>query len=140
MYPLTVVERECVRDYPVPGSSFVVPKGMLVQIPTLAIMQDERYFPDPERFDPEHFSQEKKATRSPYAYLAFGQGPRNCLGMRFAMLQMKIALVKIIRTLKVIPCEKTVETLVPDPISRSHQPKGGIWLKVEKRNNSTPLE
>ena len=79
-YPLTVVERECVKDYRVPGSDFVIPKGMLVQIPSLAFMKDEKYFS--ADFDPENFSAEKLAVRSPYAYLAFGQGPRNCIGMR----------------------------------------------------------
>ncbi len=38
-WPLTVVERECVKDYKVPGTDFVIPKGMLVQLPTMAIMQ-----------------------------------------------------------------------------------------------------
>ncbi len=52
------------------------------------IMKDEKYFSNPEKFDPEHFSPEKKAERSPYTFLAFGQGPRNCIGMRFALLQV----------------------------------------------------
>jgi cytochrome P450 len=52
------------------------------------IMKDEKYFSNPEKFDPENFSPEKKAERSPYTFLAFGQGPRNCIGMRFALLQV----------------------------------------------------
>ena len=56
------------------------------------IMKDEKYFNNPEKFDPENFSPERKAKRSPYAFLAFGQGPRNCVGMRFALLQVNILL------------------------------------------------
>lgn len=134
-YPLTVVERECVKDYKINGMEFVIPKGMLVQIPSLAFMKDEANFPDPEKFDPENFSPEQKAVRSPYAYLAFGQGPRNCIGMRFALLQMKIALTHVLYNYKVIPCAKTVEKLVPDPLSRTGQPIGGVWVKLEKRYN-----
>jgi cytochrome P450 len=52
------------------------------------IMKDERFFENPEKFDPENFSPEKKSERSPYTFLAFGQGPRNCIGMRFALLQV----------------------------------------------------
>jgi cytochrome P450 len=51
-------------------------------------MKDEKYFSNPEIFDPDNFSPEKKAQRSPYSFLAFGQGPRNCIGMRFALLQV----------------------------------------------------
>ena len=53
------------------------------------IMKDEKYFNNPEKFDPDNFSPEKKAERNPYAFLAFGQGPRNCIGMRFALLQVQ---------------------------------------------------
>ncbi len=64
-WPLTVVERECVREYRVPGTDFAVPPGMLVQLPTLAIMADERHFgPDAGRFDPENFADpERRAAR-----------------------------------------------------------------------------
>ena len=55
------------------------------------LMKDEKYFgSNPEKFDPDNFSPENKADRSPYTFLAFGQGPRNCVGMRFALLQVKI--------------------------------------------------
>ncbi len=54
------------------------------------IMKDEKYFNNPEKFDPDNFSPEKKSERNPYAFLAFGQGPRNCIGMRFALLQVQI--------------------------------------------------
>ena len=52
------------------------------------IMKEEKYFSNPEKFDPENFSADKKAERNPYTFLAFGQGPRNCVGMRFALLQV----------------------------------------------------
>ena len=74
MYPLTPLERLCVKDYKIPETDFVVPKGMLVQIATGAIMKDEQYFPNPLEFNPENFSPESKAQRNPYAFLSFGQG------------------------------------------------------------------
>jgi len=46
-------------------------------------------------FNPENFSKENKAKRHPYTYLPFGQGPRNCIGMRFALLEAKIALIQV---------------------------------------------
>jgi len=46
-------------------------------------------------FNPENFSKEAKAKRHPYTFLPFGQGPRSCIGMRFALLEMKIAFVQV---------------------------------------------
>ena len=53
-------------------------------------MKNEMFYPDPEVFNPDNFSAENKSSRSPYSFLAFGQGPRNCVGMRFALLQVEI--------------------------------------------------
>ncbi len=64
-WPVTPVERECVQEYDVPGMGFTVPKGMLVQIPTVALMNDERHFgPNAEKFDPDNFADpERRASR-----------------------------------------------------------------------------
>ena len=69
---------------------------MLVQFPTHAYMRDPQYFPNPDEFNPENFSPKNKASRSPYAYLSFGQGPRNCVGMRFALLNIKVAFARLL--------------------------------------------
>ena len=52
-----------------------------------------------------------------FAYLPFGQGPRACIGMRFAMMEAKLALANIIRKFKLIPSEKTIEPLELDPMA-----------------------
>jgi cytochrome P450 family 6 len=58
----------------------VLEKGILTVIPVLALHHDPKYYPDPERFDPERFSEEEKAKRHHYVYLPFGEGPRMCIG------------------------------------------------------------
>jgi cytochrome P450 family 6 len=58
----------------------VLEKGIRTVIPILALHHDPKYYPDPERFDPERFSEEEKAKRHHYVYLPFGEGPRICIG------------------------------------------------------------
>lgn len=53
---------------------------------------------------------------------------------RFAMLQMKIALTRTLSQFTFKPhAEKTPDQLIPDPLSRSGQPIGGIWIQIERR-------
>ena len=66
-------------------------------VPTYSIHRDPKLWPKPERFDPERFSPEAKQSRDPYAYMPFGHGPRNCIGMRFAQMEMKLMLVRILK-------------------------------------------
>ncbi|XP_076330591.1 cytochrome P450 3A19-like [Tachypleus tridentatus] len=64
-----------------------IPKGTIVQIPIYAIHHDPKYYPEPNIFDSERFLPENKKRRHPDTYLTFGAGHRNCLGMRFALLE-----------------------------------------------------
>jgi len=58
-----------------------VEKGIHVVIPVLGLHRDPKYFPDPEKFEPERFSEEAKRNRPNYVYLPFGEGQRICIGM-----------------------------------------------------------
>lgn len=72
-------ERMCTKDYQMPGSSIVIPKGKCIVIPIYGTHMDPDYFSDPEKFIPERFSKDNKLLRNPYAFLPFGHGPRNCI-------------------------------------------------------------
>jgi len=80
-YPsVPILNRECTKTYKIPGSDVTLEKGMLTVIPVLGLHYDPKYYPDPDRFDPERFSEEEKAKRHHFAYLPFGEGPRICIG------------------------------------------------------------
>jgi cytochrome P450 family 6 len=63
-----------------------VEKGIQLVIPIEAIHNDPQYFPEPDRFDPERFSEEAKRKRHHYVYLPFGEGPRICIGNQSTVL------------------------------------------------------
>nr|XP_042126190.1 cytochrome P450 3A25-like [Peromyscus maniculatus bairdii] len=101
-------------------------------VPTYPLHRDPEYWPEPEEFCPERFSKENKGSINPYVYLPFGNGPRNCLGMRFALISMKFAVVRVLQNFTLQPCE---ETQIPLKLSKQtiFQPEEPIILKVVSR-------
>lgn len=80
--PAFQVERMCGKNYQYEDDqrTFTIEKGQSVFIPIYGLHHDERYFPQPNQFDPERFSDENKSKIVPCSYLPFGVGPRNCIG------------------------------------------------------------
>lgn len=78
--PFPFLPRRCNKAYSIPGTDIVLEPGTFIQIPTQSIQRDPDYYPNPDKFDPERFSEEAKAQRNPLTFLAFGEGPRNCIG------------------------------------------------------------
>ncbi|CAG2172994.1 unnamed protein product [Oppiella nova] len=72
-----------------------IEKGVIAEIPVYAIHHDPDHYPDPFTFIPDRFMPENRGHIKAYTYLPFGSGPRNCIGMRFALLEAKLALAKI---------------------------------------------
>ncbi|RDD37243.1 Cytochrome P450 3A24 [Trichoplax sp. H2] len=83
-------------------------RGVMLGIPIYAIHHNPKLWPNPDQFMPERFSSKEKSKRHPYSYLPFGSGPRNCLGIRLAMLEVKIALVSILQNFELIISKDTV--------------------------------
>jgi len=110
-----------------------IPKGISVTFPVVAIHNDPEIWESPDKYDPERFTPDNKAGRHPYAFLPFGQGPRNCIGMRLALLEMKIALAAILQSLAPVKCEKSVYPPVMNPYDITA--KDGLWVKWEVRKN-----
>ncbi|CAL1527754.1 unnamed protein product [Lymnaea stagnalis] len=103
--PIPTVSRKAKETRTYDG--ITIPKGACVMIPFWHIVMDPKIWPEPEKFIPERFSPEEKDRRDPMAFICFGQGPRLCLGMCLAYLELKQALVHILRKVKVVLNENT---------------------------------
>jgi cytochrome P450 len=129
LYPPTWrLVRRAVRDFPVGG--YTVPGGSLVVLCQYAMHRDPRYFPDPERFDPERWTPEAKAARPQFAYFPFGGGPRRCVGESFAMTEGVLLLATLARRWRVRPVEGHPVELFPEHLLRA---KRGMPVRLERR-------
>lgn len=113
--PGTRVERSAVEDYALGEKRIKIPKGCVVIVPVYAMHRDPEFFPEPEAFKPERFSDSNVDSIRPYTYLPFGAGPRNCIGMRLALQAVKLCLFHSVRNIRFVRTEKTK---VPLKISR----------------------
>jgi len=98
MYPLAslVVNRLCMEDTEVCGQK--IPAGVAVQPDIWTLHYSEELWGpvDPHKFEPERCSKEEMKNRHAMAWMPFGAGPRNCIGMRFALMELKVTLVSIL--------------------------------------------
>ncbi|XP_060140803.1 cytochrome P450 3A28-like isoform X1 [Globicephala melas] len=99
------IERICKKDVEVNG--VFIAKGTTVVVPLFVLHNDPELWPEPEEFRPERFSKKNKESINPYTYMPFGIGPRNCIGMRFAIMNIKLALVRILQHFSFKPCKET---------------------------------
>ncbi|XP_012060475.1 PREDICTED: cytochrome P450 6A1-like [Atta cephalotes] len=132
--PGTIVMRQSTSSYTFDGTKVSIPKDQKVWIPIYAIHRDPNIYPKPDVFDPERFNDEVVQSRHSMSYLPFGDGPRNCIGARFAIYQSKLGLTKILRNYKIETCEETPIPYVNDPKAFILAPKGGLHLKMVKIN------
>jgi len=132
------MERCAVRDYTIPDTNIHLPKGTTVQMSIYAMQRDPEHYPDPLRFDPDRFLPEEKEKRHPATWVPFGNGPRNCIGLRFALFETKVALVSVLKDLTLLPTETTPPPPMPlEKKSLSIVPQGNIMsLRVVLREKS----
>ena len=106
MYPpFTDHFRTCTKDSVVNGIK--VKKGTMIRMPNYPAHFDPEFFPEPEKFKPERFFKENADKLVPYTWRPFGSGNRVCIAQRFAILEIKIFMAKLLAKLKVSATPKT---------------------------------
>uniref|UniRef100_A0A8D8PAU6 Cytochrome P450 4V2 n=1 Tax=Culex pipiens TaxID=7175 RepID=A0A8D8PAU6_CULPI len=128
--PVPFIGRKLVDDIEMNGTTIKAGQDFLV--PIYAIHRNPKVYPDPERFDPERFSDTAESRRGPYDYIPFSAGSRNCIGQRYAMMEMKTTLIKLIHNYKILPGESLRELRVKTDLVL--RPDRGIPVKIVARN------
>ncbi|XP_025106012.1 cytochrome P450 3A21-like isoform X2 [Pomacea canaliculata] len=105
--PVVLFSRQAAETRTIKGVA--IPAGCEIAVNIYAVMQDEDFFSEPHKFIPERFDDKNISTL--LRELAFGAGPRQCIGMRLALYEAKMAAVTIVRRFKFIKVPETVETI-----------------------------
>lgn len=123
--------RQCMETCVIEGVEF--PAGVCVNIPAFVIHRIPEYWPEPERFDPDRFLPELVKKRPAFAYMPFGLGPKQCIGIRMAQLELKMALVQILQRVKFEKREDTTKEL-KFRAATILQPRDPVVVKVVARS------
>ncbi|XP_002741529.1 leukotriene-B4 omega-hydroxylase 3-like [Saccoglossus kowalevskii] len=111
----------------------VLPAGFSVAIFILGVHHNPHVWDDPEVFDPMRFSSENSKNRTPYAFIPFAAGPRNCIGQNFAMNELKVVISRILHRF-----ELSIDNSCPTPKRRFGfvlRAENGIYIKLKPRSS-----
>ncbi|XP_037036008.1 cytochrome P450 9e2-like [Bradysia coprophila] len=131
--PALLTDRVCNKEitFIVDGQTVTMKAGQQFWIPIYGLHMDPKYFPEPKKFDPERYSDENASKIVNGSYIPFGIGPRNCIGSRFALLQIKAVAFHLLKHFTFEVCEKTALPLEMGKLSLV--PEKGIHLEFKKR-------
>ncbi|XP_037945296.1 cytochrome P450 4e3-like isoform X2 [Teleopsis dalmanni] len=103
LYPsVPLIARRADQQYDMNGT--ILPKDTMLNIAIIMLGYNDENFPDPYRCDPDRFDLDKQDNKlNPFAYVPFSAGPRNCIGQKFAQLQLKTVISRIVRTFHILP-------------------------------------
>ncbi|XP_065075485.1 cytochrome P450 9e2-like [Ochlerotatus camptorhynchus] len=136
--PLPATDRKCVKDYVLNNPEddspmFEIEQDRTVWIPIYCFHHDPKYFPNPERFDPERFNDSNRQQLNQAAYMPFGVGPRNCIGSRFALMSAKMILFRLLQSYRVDVCPKTDTKMELSKTKMNMTMDKGHWVYLQNR-------
>ncbi|XP_062560958.1 cytochrome P450 4d1-like [Armigeres subalbatus] len=132
LYPsVPLIGRRCVEETTIEGKT--VPAGANIIIGVFFMGRDPNYFENPLEFIPERFSGETSVEKfNPYKYIPFSAGPRNCIGQKFALNEMKSVISKLLRHYEfILPAGNTNEPLLASELIL--KPHHGVPLQIRRR-------
>ncbi len=135
LYPPTWIFVRIAQQEDKLPSGATIPAGSKIYLCQYVMHRHPRYFPDPEKFDPERFTEGAKKERPQFAYFPFGGGARVCIGEHFAKMEGTLVLASIAQRfrLSLVPGQ----TIVPEP-KMTLRPQNGIMMRLRQRDRRQP--
>jgi cytochrome P450 len=113
-------------------SGHLIPPGTPIVKAIGVSLRDEKYFPDPDNFDPDRFLPENTKKRPNLAFVPFGVGQRRCPGYKFAKFEAIAVASVILRTFELIPAFEN-DIFIQPVFAFVTKPETEIWLKLKRR-------
>jgi len=126
--PAWAIGRQAIRDVEIAGR--VLPRDAVILTSQWVIHRDPRWYPDPEKFDPQRWTPEARSQRPRWSYFPFGGGSRQCIGESFAWMEAILVLAAILPKWKIELTDAKPLILRPTITLR---PKEGIPMRLRKR-------
>jgi cytochrome P450 len=127
--PAWLIGRCALNDYQIDG--YFIPAGSNFLISQYLVHRNEKYFPDPLKFDPERWRPEERESRPKFSYFPFGGGPRVCIGEHFAWMEGALVIATVAQSWKMRLVEG--HPVEPHPMI-TLRPKYGMKMIVERRS------
>ncbi|BES87461.1 cytochrome P450 [Nesidiocoris tenuis] len=123
--------RVATKDYQFPNG-IRIEKGTNVVLPTISLHYDPNYFPEPFKFKPERFEGQGPIKGS---YAPFGDGPRICIGKRFAEVEMKLTMAKLLLNYNFLPGKEDCDLHDHEIGALTAQTKKPMYVRIQKLKN-----
>ncbi|KAK4873113.1 hypothetical protein RN001_015142 [Aquatica leii] len=130
--PVSIISRECTKNYTIPDSDVTIEKGCAVIISTLGIHRDPEFYPNPDEFDPERFSPEDMKKRPPCTWIPFSAGPRNCIAYQFGTMEAKTVIATLLNRYRFTITPESEQPFTYSASTLLLLPSNKIQLNVEK--------
>ncbi|XP_073959253.1 cytochrome P450 6B6-like [Choristoneura fumiferana] len=129
--------RSAAKKYTFPGTDLTIDKDVSVIIPSQALQTDDKYFKNPEEFNPDRFHPDNVNDITNHVFMPFGEGPRACIGERLGLMQSMAGLAAVLSEFTVAPSTNSLKIPISDPASGIVQMvKGGLPLNLVSRKKS----
>lgn len=136
--PAITIDRKCNKEYLLKSNDendVLLKPGDGIYIPVFSIHRDPKFYQNPEKFDPERFSDENKGLIQAACYLPFGVGPRNCIGSRLALMETKAVIFNILSRFTIERTENTQDPLqLKKNVLLSLYAEKGMFVKFSPRD------